>query len=147
MSSFSATCEDGEKGEGQYGGSLSGRNQEGGGAYEFELLLALLQREVLVDRRVLSRKLDDLGPVKVVRHPCVDLARELVEELDKELNLQKAVRGRRATRGWKGGGAHIDELHRGMRELVGDNVEEGFGAEGALVRTGLAPSGLEREES
>lgn len=42
---------------------------------------------------------------------------------------------------------HIDELNSCTGQLVGDNVEERLGAERLLLRTGLAPPRLEREET
>lgn len=73
----------------------------------------------------------------------------MVEEFDQKLDL--------FTDGGKSGHAwpftsteettHIDELNSGTGQLVGDNVEERLGAERLLLRTGLAPPRLEREQT
>jgi len=91
--------------------------------HQFQLLLALLQIEVSSNGWVFASETSDLGSVEVVGESVVDLARELIEKLGQQLN--------------------VDEHDRRVSQFVGDDVEEGFGTESFVLGTCFASFGFQ----
>jgi hypothetical protein len=66
----------------------------------------------------------------------------LVEELDEELDLRIVTshQPERREKERSQNETYVDELNCRATQLVGNDVEERFGTERLLIRTGLAPS-------
>lgn len=82
---------------------------------------------MLLDFRVLLRKLDDLAPVEVIQEPGIDFPRELVEEVIQELD--------------------VDEHGRCVGKLVGYDVEESFRTDEIVLGTGFTTLGFQSGKS